>query len=233
MVFRVHSGFKSCVSSTWFHKQILDVKVSNSNKSKEIYVLLIVSFLEKGFLAISLVLLKVCFSPLIGAILVRKKKTTTFVSWAAELSMLVAPIENLLNFLYGWQFNISVTFVLSFWYPRCSQSGAWLAPNYSYLWATTGNPLFPQMVWNWILKDDNAHPHKAGFVKHYLYNLAIEKMEGPACSPDYSPFDHLWDQLMPDSHNKLTVQIFGGCPDNHDGFKDNHMRYSCHVWCAS
>src|SRR4029434_4038340 len=37
---------------------------------------------------------------------------------------------------------------------------------------------------NSILQDDNAHPHRAGFIRDYLQNLGVERMDWPASSPD-------------------------------------------------
>ena len=48
---------------------------------------------------------------------------------------------------------------------------------------------------NSILKDDNTHPHTAGFIRDYLQNLGVERMEGSASCPDINPTEHLWDQL--------------------------------------
>ncbi|GLD64888.1 caspase-13-like protein [Lates japonicus] len=42
---------------------------------------------------------------------------------------------------------------------------------------------------NSILQDDKACPHRAGFIRDYLQNLGMERMEWPASSPDLNPID--------------------------------------------
>ena len=44
---------------------------------------------------------------------------------------------------------------------------------------------------DFVLMDDNARPHRAGIVRDYLENETIERMDGPAVSPDRNPIEHI------------------------------------------
>uniref|UniRef100_A0A3P8ND95 Tc1-like transposase DDE domain-containing protein n=1 Tax=Astatotilapia calliptera TaxID=8154 RepID=A0A3P8ND95_ASTCA len=46
-----------------------------------------------------------------------------------------------------------------------------------------------------IFLDDNTCPHRAGFIRNYLQNLGVKRIEWPVSSPDFNPTQHLWDQL--------------------------------------
>lgn len=48
---------------------------------------------------------------------------------------------------------------------------------------------------NFRLQDDNATPHRAGAVRHFLEAEGVEQLPWPACSPDMNPIEHAWDTL--------------------------------------
>ncbi|KAL7854203.1 hypothetical protein AOLI_G00210470 [Acnodon oligacanthus] len=57
---------------------------------------------------------------------------------------------------------------------------------------------------NSVLQNDNARPHRAGFIGDYLQNSGVERMEWPASNPDLNPIEHLWNQLGRAVHARVT-----------------------------
>jgi hypothetical protein len=41
--------------------------------------------------------------------------------------------------------------------------------------------------------DDNAKPHRARIVQHFLQQQAVQTIQWPAMSPDMNSIDHVWD----------------------------------------
>ncbi|GFT82286.1 transposable element Tcb2 transposase [Trichonephila clavipes] len=48
---------------------------------------------------------------------------------------------------------------------------------------------------DFIFMDDNCSPPRANLVEDFLFEEGIVRMEGPACSPDMNPIEHVCDAL--------------------------------------
>ena len=49
---------------------------------------------------------------------------------------------------------------------------------------------------NFILRDDNAHAHRARIIDQYFEQATIVRMEWPARSLVLNPIEHAWDMLQ-------------------------------------
>ena len=49
---------------------------------------------------------------------------------------------------------------------------------------------------NFILMDDNAHPHRARVVKRYLECETIQRLDWPAHSPDVNQIEGAWNMML-------------------------------------
>ena len=49
---------------------------------------------------------------------------------------------------------------------------------------------------NFILMDDNAHPHRARVVKRYLKCETIQRLDWPARSPDANQIECAWNMML-------------------------------------
>lgn len=56
-------------------------------------------------------------------------------------------------------------------------------------------PFFGNHVDLDVFQQDNARPHVARVTMEYFRQHDVETLPWPACSPDLSPIEHLWDEL--------------------------------------
>ena len=65
-----------------------------------------------------------------------------------------------------------------------------------------------------ILQDDNAPVHRARVVRDFLQRQGVQRMDWPACSPDFNPIENIWDRiyrLVRENHPapQTTQQLLG------------------------
>ncbi|KFM60063.1 Transposable element Tcb1 transposase, partial [Stegodyphus mimosarum] len=46
-----------------------------------------------------------------------------------------------------------------------------------------------------VFQQDNARPHTARIVKSFFAAQQVQLLPWPACSPDMSPIEHVWDVI--------------------------------------
>jgi hypothetical protein len=57
-----------------------------------------------------------------------------------------------------------------------------------------------------MFMDDNAMPHRARIVQHFLQQEAVQTIPWPAMSPDTNPIEHVRDFIGKNVQVQLTVK---------------------------
>uniref|UniRef100_A0A3Q0QVV9 Dehydrogenase/reductase 7C n=1 Tax=Amphilophus citrinellus TaxID=61819 RepID=A0A3Q0QVV9_AMPCI len=84
-------------------------------------------------------------------------------------------------------------------------------------------------VWDQTILDESTHPHRAGFLRDYLQNLGVERMEWPSCSPDLNLIEYMWDQLRRTVCARVTNTATLQCVTNMDSMPEAEILdcYGC------
>ena len=96
-----------------------------------------------------------------------------------------------------------------------------------------------------LFQQDNARPHSAQATQNFLRSNNVCVMPWPACSPDLSPIEHLWDQLKSaiarrPRQPKNTRQLIAAVHEEWDNIPQSRVRRlidsmprRCIACCAS
>ena len=55
------------------------------------------------------------------------------------------------------------------------------------------------------LQEDNCGPHRAKSVNTYMYSASVNRMQGPAQSPDLNPIENMWGIMKQNLRKRIVV----------------------------
>ncbi|GFV21204.1 transposable element Tcb2 transposase [Trichonephila clavipes] len=85
-----------------------------------------------------------------------------------------------------------------------------------------------------LFMDDNAPCYRTVAAEQLLESEDIERMDGPARSPDLNPIEHVWDflgrHLAARTLPPVTIRFDWRCKTNGQQCLNNSLTHSCSAW---